>query len=136
MKKNVNYVQQALVIALAQKMGLSIEPQKGFTKITGVVPNRAVYPANSKMIGRIDLSGFTHVAGATHPSPPTKRVQQCVDMSKPAPEILRDLYNILKDALVDDSANAQSIDSSAKKVVELTEEEINTQLDALLADVG
>lgn len=67
--------------------GLTIVPQKGFVKITGNVPGRAVYPQNNKTVGEVHCSGFsqepkTKIKGLI-PNPrypkPTKRVTHFLD---------------------------------------------------------
>jgi hypothetical protein len=106
MKKGTTYIEtpklQGIVQNVAEKFGVELkaEPQKGFIKVTGPTPDRAVYFGNGKTVGRVDLSGFTHELGVQHRDPPTKRVQQMLDFSQDEATILRGFFRVLVDGLV------------------------------------
>lgn len=40
--------------------GITVVQQKGFYKITGNVPGRAIYPQNNKIVGEVHYSGFAN----------------------------------------------------------------------------
>ena len=126
MKKNVTYVSLAKLLAVAEHIGLTIEPQKGFVKLTaGGNEDRAMYLGNTKGCGRIDISGFRHELGSAHPAPPTSRVEQCIDMSQDEVSILKAFRRIAQDGLVDRLGDAVVGKRAAgKKVAEPSAEEI------------
>lgn len=135
MKKNVTYVSLAKLLAVAEHIGLTTETQKGFVKLTsGGNEDRAMYLGNTKGCGRIDISGFTHELGAVHPTPPTSRVEQCIDMSVDEITILKTFRRIAQDGLIDRQGPAVVGKRAAgKKVAEPTPEEIEA---AVLAACG
>lgn len=98
-KKNVNYVPKDKLLAIAREAGCKIEDQKGFHKVTGDQPMRALYIGNTKNCGRIDISGFTHELGVVHFKAPTKRVEQMVDFTQPETTTLRTLFLLIRDGL-------------------------------------
>jgi hypothetical protein len=70
-----------------QTKGLTVIDQKGFHKITGDVPGKAVYPQRNKIVGEVHYSGFAQepstkipglVANPKWPKP-TKRVTHFLD---------------------------------------------------------
>jgi hypothetical protein len=67
--------------------GISVIQQKGFYKLVGTIPGRAIYPQNNKMVGEVHYSGFAQdpktkipglVANPKYPKP-TKRVTHFLD---------------------------------------------------------
>ena len=57
MKKDVKYVAQEKFLQLASDLSLSTSEQAGFIKVHGP-KGRQVYIAKTKMVGRVDISGF------------------------------------------------------------------------------
>lgn len=100
MKRNIQYVPKDKLVAMAKRLGCTITEQKGFIKVTGQSPNRAVYIGNGKQVGRVDLSGFTHPMAIDHPKPPTKRVQQWLDFEKDEKSVLTAFWTVCKDGLM------------------------------------
>jgi len=67
--------------------GINILTQKGFVKLTGNIPGRAVYPANTKVVSEVHFSGYSTdpktkipglMANPKFPKP-TKRVTHFLD---------------------------------------------------------
>lgn len=67
--------------------GITVLHQRGFVKITGNVPNKAVYPTNTKIVSEVHFSGFAVepkqklfglIPNPKHPKP-TKRVTHFLD---------------------------------------------------------
>lgn len=57
MKSNVTYIDACEFETIILESGLPAIPQKGFVKVQGP-QGRAVYVANTKRVGRVDISGF------------------------------------------------------------------------------
>jgi hypothetical protein len=102
-KKGVNYIDVAKCRGIAEFLGLKVEQQKGFIKVTHPDhEDRAVYLGageKSKVVGRVDLSGFTHPVAIPHRDGPTKRVLQELDFSQPEEATLKSLFKVLTDGL-------------------------------------
>ena len=58
MKKNINYVDAALIDGVLTELGLIPQVQKGFRKYALGPKGRTLYVANTARVGRIDISGF------------------------------------------------------------------------------
>src|SRR5271165_1078316 len=57
MKKEARYVAQEKFLQFASDLGLPTKEQAGFVKIIGP-KGRQVYVAKTKLVGRVDISGF------------------------------------------------------------------------------
>lgn len=57
-KKNITYVDAALIEGLLIEMGLKYDRQKGFVKVELGPKGRRVYIGNTASVGRVDISGF------------------------------------------------------------------------------
>jgi hypothetical protein len=136
MKKNVTYVALPKLLAVASHLGLQIETQKGFVKLThGGNEDRAMYLGNTKGCGRIDVSGFLNDLAVAHPTPPTSRVEQCIDMSTDEITILKTFRRVAQEGLVERQGPAVVGKRAAgKKVAEPTQEEIDAAVLAACAE--
>lgn len=75
-------------LEVAKKVnGIKIERQKGFYKLVGTIPGRAVYPQNNKIVNEVHFSGFSNdpkvkipglIFNPKYPKP-TKRVTHFLD---------------------------------------------------------
>jgi hypothetical protein len=74
-------------LRVAQEVGLTIEPQKGFVKLTGNVQGLHVYPTNTNIVSEVHFSGFFAdpkqrvpglVSNPKHPKP-SKKVTHFLD---------------------------------------------------------
>lgn len=104
MKKGMTYVAFEKFVAVAKELGLETSDKEGFVKVTGTVPNRALYVAKTKGVARIDVSGFTHSLTVEIPEAkrPTKRVVAGIDFrGTDEASILRSFYRVAKDGLVE-----------------------------------
>lgn len=57
MKKDITYIDGAKFEAIITELGLTLNPQAGFIKLSGA-KGRNVYVARTKRVGRVDLSGI------------------------------------------------------------------------------
>ena len=58
MKKNIVYVDAALLQAVCDALGLRLEDQKGFVKVHLGPKGRYMYIGRTARVGRVDISGF------------------------------------------------------------------------------
>lgn len=100
MKKNITYVDAARFETIIVGKGLTLLPQAGFIKISGA-KGRNLYVANTKRVGRVDLSGFTtalpgvrNLGGEAFGA-----VSQQLDFSLPEAEVLANFEAILTEML-------------------------------------
>jgi hypothetical protein len=98
MKKGINYVSASAVLAVLEKCGLPLVPQKGFVKVAGP-KGRAVYIAKTERVGRIDVSGFTpDFPGVISLGPDEKfgAVEAQLDFTAPPADILATLELVIE----------------------------------------
>lgn len=97
MKKNVNYVDAQKFENMILESGLAYEVQKGFVKISGA-KGRNVYVARTKLVGRVDLSGFEMEDSGVvpHSAGTFGAVSQEIDFSLPESEILDTFARVLE----------------------------------------
>ena len=97
--KTVNYINHADLIILATDLGIEPIRQAGFTKLQGPA-GRQVYVANTKKVGRIDISGFevdfVEFGVVNLGDESFGAVKQQVDFTKPVEDILVNFIKILK----------------------------------------
>ena len=107
--RNVTQVEGTDFVKIAQRLGLDIKVNKGFTKCyrPGSVHIGVGIP-NTKMVTRVELVGFTHPLGIAHPRPPAKTVEQMMDFSKDRKQILQDFYQICAEGLLGASLDSSS----------------------------
>lgn len=124
--------------AVAQHLGLTVQAQTAFIKVTGPAANRAMYISNTPLVTRVDLSGFTHSAAIPHHSPPTSRVREELDFNKPQTEVLRDFATIAKAGLINGEGETlvtvRAKGGSKKEVPAPSQAEIDAALAAALGE--
>lgn len=59
MKKNITYVDAALIEAMLRARGVSLLAQAGFVRLD-FAEGRRLYVASTKRVGRVDISGVSH----------------------------------------------------------------------------
>lgn len=98
MKKDITYVSQDALVAVAQAKGLPVQEQKGWLKVT-CAPGRLAYVARTKRVGRVNLSGFEFERGTVDLGGESfGTVKQILDMARPEAEILTAFAEILDHA--------------------------------------
>ena len=98
MKKGLTYVQSSKFLAICQKLGLKVveQPSQFRVECPEDTKRRMYFGKGKRGVCLVDLSGFTSEHAIAHPKPPTSRVQQMLDFTKPEKEILRDFYRTAK----------------------------------------
>lgn len=118
MKKGTNYIPQSDLEKLARELGLTVVEQKGFIKVAADSKHR-VYIAKTKLVGRVDLSGFktSGIPGVVDLGGESfGMVHQQIDFTRPAPETLETFQNVLlaMTALAEGGSHDQAITIPAK----------------------
>ena len=97
-RKNMTRVANSKLVACAQRAGLEIEVNKGWTKCYAPGQRkRALGIPNTKSCTIVEIVGFTHEIGVAHPKPPAKTVEQCMDFSGTELSILKDFLTVARD---------------------------------------
>ncbi len=97
MKKDILYIDLSKFMAIIQASGLKATEQSGYIRVDGA-KGRRVYVANTKRVGRVDISGFELATGAHVPHMGvTGNVKQQLDLSPTLGEegILASFGNLL-----------------------------------------
>lgn len=89
MKKDITYVAPSKLLDIVAELGLPLREQRGFHKVSPSA-GRAIYIANTKAVGRVDLSGFTFEGAGVRDLGGESfcSVKQQVDFSRTEDEIL------------------------------------------------
>jgi hypothetical protein len=101
-------VQPEKLVAIAQKVGLTILAQPSQWKVLDSTGTRRFYIPHQKLVHKVELSGWSHELAipwdAHYPTKkaPSPKITHIVDFSQPEKLILRDFYKMAK-ALVDSS---------------------------------
>lgn len=121
-------------IAIANKLGLDVEAQKGWIKLrANGDDSRRMYVANGKASGDVHLSGFIHPLGTEIPADkrPTAKVVQRISFAQGEVDILRAFYRIAKEGLVERRGqDVVTVRAARKSMPEPSVEEIEAAVAA------
>ena len=142
--KGITYVDRRKGEGIARNLGLSLtQLDSGWLKITGSVPDRAVYlnaGKKSRHFSDVHLSGFTHGLGVPfglskkgEETNPSNRVLQRLDRTLPEERLLRSLFVVLRDGLVEGKGDTIAATRGTRGRPVASQEEIDEAI--LLASV-
>ena len=128
MARKVTAVKIEKFLATAEKLGMSVKQNKGWTKVfpaNGSVKRSLGIP-NTKSITRIELVGFESAEfGVAHPKPPAATVTQMLDFAQDEKLILRAFYKVAKSLC--ESATKAAAEVAAAAVAETPAVETSEQ---------
>ena len=98
MKTGMTYVKATKLLAICQKLGLTVieQPSQNRVECPADKTKRMYFGKGKKGVCLVDISGFTSEFAITHPKPPTSKVTQQIDMTQPEPLVLRNFYKTAK----------------------------------------
>jgi hypothetical protein len=93
-KKNLTYVNPAKFLKICQKLGLKVVEQPSQFRVEAPEDSkrRMYFGKGKRGVCLVDISGFTSEHAIAHPKPPTSRVTQMLDFTRPESEILRNFF--------------------------------------------
>ena len=127
-----NLVPATVLVAIAEKMGATVLAQSGYYKITGKRDGWRIYVAKQDLVGRIDVSGFTHPLAVACSHKQAGSVSGEIQVGLDPKTTIMHFTKILKDALVD-ANTAVCKDYSAKTRKAVSEP---VDVDAYLKNLG
>ena len=95
-------VQTEKLIAVANKLGLTVVQQPSQFKITGTDPNKRFYIPGTKTVHKVELSGWSHPLAVTWDSvfpgkkAPSSKITHVVDFNQDEKLILRAFFKMGK----------------------------------------
>jgi len=94
-------VQSAKFVAVAEKLGLTVIRQPSQWKITGEDPNRRFYIPGTKVVHKVELSGWSHDLAIEWSKvytkkAPSSKITHIVDFEQPEKLILRAFFKMAK----------------------------------------
>jgi hypothetical protein len=97
-RKNVTKVKFEKFVRTAEKLGMTVKSNKGFTKVwpaNGSIKQSLGIP-NTKRVTRVELIGFESELAIAHPAPSAGTVTQMLDFGQDEALILRSFYKVSK----------------------------------------
>jgi hypothetical protein len=90
------------LVAIANKLGLTVVKQPSQYKITGTDPNRRLYIPGTKTVHKVELSGWSHPLAVAWDSvfpgkkAPSPKITHLVNFEQEEKLVLRDFFKIAK----------------------------------------
>jgi hypothetical protein len=127
-KSGKTTVETAKFVAIAQKLGLTMEAKAGWINMYVQTPGTEKRPTQRLLVhtGKkgtncIELVGYEHDMAIKHPCPPAKTMTQMLDCNLEEGEIKRAFYGVAKELvkLAKEAAEAAAkVEAPAEKVEE------------------